>query len=65
VRLKIKDCEAATEAAKPILQRLTLMLSDSWPTLKESLSLIILPPLALLIVGWLLGWIARGFRTSP
>jgi hypothetical protein len=59
VTQKLRDCEAA----KPILQRLTLTLTDSWPTLKESLSLIFLPPLALLIGGWLLGWIARGFRT--
>jgi hypothetical protein len=57
VTQKLRDCEAA----KPILQRLTLAVSDKWPALKDSLSVIFFPPLALLIVGWLLGWIARGF----
>jgi hypothetical protein len=57
---RLKDCEAA----KPILQRLTLTVSDYWPALKDSLSLILLPPLALLIAGCLFGWIIRGFRTT-
>jgi hypothetical protein len=52
VRLKINDCEAASEAAKPIMQRLTLTVSESWPILKESLSFIFLPPFALLIAAW-------------
>lgn len=64
VRLKIKDCEAANFAAKPILQRWTLTVSESWSILKDSLSLIFLPPFALLIVGLLFGWIVRGFRTT-
>jgi hypothetical protein len=57
---KLEDCEAAKVAAKPILQRWTLTVS----TLEEPLSLIFLPPLALLVSGWLLGWIVRGFRAS-
>jgi hypothetical protein len=64
VTQKLRDCEAASDAAKPIMQRLTLTVSESWPILKESLSRIFLPPLALLIAGWILGWIVRGFRTT-
>jgi hypothetical protein len=60
VRMKLGDCEAA----KPILRRLKLTASDYWPALRDSLSLILLPPLALLIAGWLLAWTVRGFRTS-
>ena len=56
VRQRLRDCEVA----KP----LTLKLSDYWPAFKKSLSLIFFPPLALLIAGFLLGWIVRGFRAT-
>jgi hypothetical protein len=60
VTQKLRDCEAA----QPITQRLTLAVSDHWPALKDSLSHIFLPPLALLIAGCLLGWTVRAFRTT-
>jgi hypothetical protein len=60
VTQRLKDCEAA----QPITQRLTRTVSDYWPALKGSLFLMFLPPLALLIAGWLLGWIVSGFRAT-
>jgi hypothetical protein len=57
VAQKLRDCEAA----QPILQRLAR--TDRY-AFEGSLSLVFLPPLALLIAGWLLGWIVRGFRAS-
>jgi hypothetical protein len=61
VFLKLRDCEAAM----PILQRLARAVSvGNRSELKDALSLIVVPPVALLISGWLLGWIVTGFRTT-
>jgi hypothetical protein len=58
VRQKLRDCAAAKEAAKPLVQRA----SEYWPELRRSLQRILLPPMALLIAGFLFRWIAKGFR---
>jgi hypothetical protein len=55
VTQKLRDCEAN----QPIFERL----GGASDALK-SLFLILLPPLGLLIAGWLLGWIVSGFRTT-
>ena len=59
---KIKDCGTAKEAAKPLMQRVTLRVTENWSELTSALRLILLPPLAVLIAGLVLGWIVKGFR---
>jgi hypothetical protein len=54
----------ACEAAKPILQRVALAVSDNRSAMQDSLSFVLLPPLACLVVGYIFGWIVRGFRAS-
>jgi hypothetical protein len=61
---KIKDCGAAKEAAKPLMQRVTLRVTENWSELTSALRLILLPPLAVLIAGFIFGWIVRGFRAK-
>ncbi len=60
IRQKVNDCEAA----KPIIERLMLRAIDYWSALKGSLPVILLPPIVLLIAGWTLGWIIKGFRPA-
>ncbi len=60
IRQKVNDCEAA----KPIIERLILRAIDYWSALKGSLPVILLPPIVLLIAGWTLGWIIKGFRPA-
>ena len=55
---KLKDCEAAA----PTMRRLSLKVSDVWFDLKNSLPVILLPPFALLIAGYITGWVINGFR---
>jgi hypothetical protein len=57
---KLAECEAAA----PIVQRMSETATRVWQTLKGSLHVILLPPVALLITGWIVGWIMRGFRAS-
>ena len=57
---KIEDCEAA----KPLMQRVARGVTEHWSSLNSSLQLILLPPPAVLIGGFTLGWIARGFRAK-
>jgi hypothetical protein len=54
---KLEECEAA----QPTVHRLMLWITDSLSAVKGSLALILLPPFLLLITGYVLGWIARGF----
>lgn len=56
-RQKLIDCEAA----QSIMERLLRQADRIWFTLKDSLTFILLPPVALLIMGWITGWIVRGF----
>jgi hypothetical protein len=56
-RQKLIDCEATA----PLKRRL-LKVSDIWSSLQGSLPLIFLPPFALLIAGYIIGWVAQGFR---
>jgi hypothetical protein len=58
IRQKLSDCEAAA----PIMQRTSLKVSDIWSRVKGSLPIIFLPPFALLIAGYIIGWVAQGFR---
>jgi hypothetical protein len=59
---KIKDCGTAKEAAKPLMHRVTVRVTENWSELTSALRLILLPPLAVLIAGLVLGWIVKGFR---
>jgi hypothetical protein len=64
VRQKLRECEATKEAARPIAQRISLTATRVWQSLEDSLRIILLPPVVLLVAGWIVGWIVRGFRTS-
>ena len=58
---KVKDCEAA----KPLVQRIALGVTENWSYLRNSLQLILLPPLAVLMASFIFGWIVvRGFRAK-
>jgi hypothetical protein len=57
---KVWDCEAA----KPLTQRVARRVTENWSELLSSLQLILLPPLVVLIAGFIFGWIVRGFRKS-
>jgi hypothetical protein len=46
------------------VQRMALRVTENWSFLKSSLQLILLPPLAMLIAGFTLGWIVTGFRAK-
>jgi hypothetical protein len=54
----------ACEAAAPIMQRLSNLTTSIWASEKDAIAFLLLPPLALLIIGWIIGWIVRGFRGS-
>ena len=58
VRQRLIDCEAA---ALPTMKHLATRASDYWSNMKDSLPLILLPPFGLLIMGYVLSWIIRGF----
>ena len=58
---KVKDCEAA----KPLVQRIALGVTENWSYLRSSLQLILLPPLAVLMASFIFGWIVvRSFRAK-
>jgi hypothetical protein len=60
---KVDDCEAA----KPLLERVTHTLAESWYNLTSFLpgiQLILLPPIVVLMGGLLLRWTIRGFAKS-
>ncbi|SHJ97582.1 hypothetical protein SAMN05444159_2062 [Bradyrhizobium lablabi] len=52
----------ACEAAAPIMQRLARQVTRIWDSEKDDAALLSLPPLGLLIMGWIIGWIGRGFH---
>jgi hypothetical protein len=56
-RAKIAECRAA----KPISERLAFIAAGYWLNIKASLPLALLPPLALLLAGYIFGWIVKGF----
>jgi hypothetical protein len=60
IRQKLIDCEAAA----PIMQRALRQVTRIWDSLKDDIAILLLPPTALLIMGWFIGWVARGFRES-
>jgi hypothetical protein len=64
IRQKIFNCEAAHEAATPAMERLVGRAARIWTNARDSLPCVVLPPFALLLVGFVLSWIARGFRPS-
>ena len=49
---KVKDCEAA----KPLVQRIALGVTENWSYLRSSLQLILLPPLAVFMASFIFGW---------
>jgi len=58
---KVKDCEAA----KPLVQRIALGVTENWSYLRSALQLILLPPLAVFMASFSFGWIVvRGFRAK-
>jgi hypothetical protein len=57
IRQKLKACEYD----KPLVQRLTAWLDDNFIALKGSLLLILLPPFSLLLLGYCVGWVVKGF----
>jgi hypothetical protein len=59
-RQKLKDCEAVA----PIKQRLSLKVIRIWSSLEDSLPVILGPPFALLIAGYMIAWVAQGFRAQ-
>jgi hypothetical protein len=59
-RQKLRECEATA----PIIRRLSVMLTRIRSSLKDSLLIILLPPFALLIAGYVIGWVVRGFRAQ-
>ena len=61
---KIGACSATKEDAKPIMQRVSYLISNDWSGLKGSIAIILLPPLALLIAGCVFNWIIKGFRAN-
>jgi hypothetical protein len=46
------------------VQRMALRVTENWASLKSSLQLILLPPLAMLIAGFALGWIVEAALIS-
>jgi hypothetical protein len=60
VRAKAQECAAATPIGNQFLPRLYII----WSDLRNSLSLIFLPPLALLIAGYVFWRVASGFRAK-
>jgi hypothetical protein len=60
---KVTACSATEEDAKPILQHVSYLISSDWDVLKSSISIVLLPPLALLIAGCVFNWIIKGFRS--
>jgi hypothetical protein len=60
IRQKLGDCEAAI----PLMHRLWLKVSSIWSILKSSIPFILGPPVALLIAGYIIGWVVRGFRAQ-
>jgi hypothetical protein len=64
IRKKIYDCEAAHEAAEPAFQRFSVRAAKIWADARESLVFVVLPPFALLFLGYVLNWIVSGFRAS-
>jgi hypothetical protein len=58
---KVKDCQAA----KPLVQRIALGVTENWSYLISSLQLILLPPMAVLMASFIFGWtVVRGFRAK-
>jgi hypothetical protein len=44
------------------MQRLARQVTRIWDSEKDDAALLLLPPLGLLIMGWIIGWIGRGFH---
>jgi hypothetical protein len=61
VRQRLRACEDA----KPLVERLSGRVADNFSGLKDSLLLILLPPFGLLLFGYCVGWVAKGFRAAP
>jgi hypothetical protein len=57
---EVKDCEAA----KPVVQRIAVRVTENWSQLTSALQFILWPPLVVLIAAFIFGWIVRGFRPS-
>jgi hypothetical protein len=60
IRQKLRECEDAA----PIMRRVSVKLTRIWSSLKDSLPIILLPPFALVIAGYVIGWVVRGFRAQ-
>jgi hypothetical protein len=61
---KLRECEAAAPIMQRVSLRATSIATNIWFSLKDSLALILLPPCALLITGYIFGWTIRGFRAG-
>ncbi len=60
IQQKLEKCEAE----EPLTYRASLMTSRIWSSLKDSLPIILLPPVLLFIVGYVGMWIIRGFQAT-
>jgi hypothetical protein len=60
IREKLRECQAAA----PVMERVSLKAVHIWSSLENSLPIILLPPIALLIAGYIIGWVVRGFRAQ-
>jgi len=60
IRQKLIACEMAA----PIMQRASRQVMRIWDSLDDDIATLLLPPVALLIMGWIIGWVARGFSGS-
>jgi hypothetical protein len=60
VRQKLTACEGA----KPIVERLNGWVADNYTSIRDSILLIFLPPFGLLLLGYCIGWIVKGFRPA-
>jgi hypothetical protein len=61
IRQKLRTCEDT----KPAVERFGGWVADNLSSLKDALLLILLPPFGLLLFGYCIGWVAKGFRASP
>ena len=60
VRQKLEDCEAE----EPLTYRASLLASRIWSSLKDTLPIVLLPPVLLFVFGYVGIWTIRGFRAK-
>jgi hypothetical protein len=58
VREKLRACEEAS----PLMERLIGWVAENFSSVKDSLLFVLLPPFGVLLFGYCVGWVAKGFR---